>query len=167
MNIFDEIKNCTVADLELILSTQEDLYTDVELEQIRAQLITKKQEEDAAHQKKVLDRLPKEILCPKCDGPNAFENEVCSFCGVKLDKSIYYSDDYYEDEQDYYDPSEPSEPSNSYTFHYIISFLIPLVGFIVGAIMLSKDDVERSTCGKKCIILGLISAIISGCVLLL
>ncbi len=50
---------------------------------------------------------------------------------------------------------------NSYTFHYIISFLIPLVGFIVGAIMLANDDNEKSSCGKICIILGMISMILS------
>ena len=48
----------------------------------------------------------------------------------------------------------------SYTFQYVIGFLIPLVGFILGAILLSKDDEEEKSAGKTVIILGIISIVI-------
>lgn len=50
---------------------------------------------------------------------------------------------------------------NSYTFQYIISFIIPLVGFIIGGIMITDKDNERQSVGKKCIILGIVSIILS------
>ena len=52
------------------------------------------------------------------------------------------------------------EQSSGYSFHYIISFLIPLVGFILGAIMMSKEDYDERLCGKKCIVMGILSMII-------
>ena len=56
--------------------------------------------------------------------------------------------------------AEEETDNKSYTFHYVISFLIPLVGFILGAILLSKDDEEEKTVGKTLIILGIISIFI-------
>ncbi len=47
-------------------------------------------------------------------------------------------------------------------FGYVISFLIPLVGYILGAILLSKDNTFDKSVGKNCIILGIISSIIGG-----
>lgn len=43
----------------------------------------------------------------------------------------------------------------------IASFIIPLVGFIVGAINLTKDDEEQRELGMNCIVLGIISLILS------
>lgn len=39
---------------------------------------------------------------------------------------------------------------------YIISFIIPFIGFILGALLLSKDEKENRSQGKICIFLGLI-----------
>ena len=52
----------------------------------------------------------------------------------------------------------------SNVFRYVISFLIPLVGYIMGAILLSKDNETDKTIGKKCIIIGIVSAIVGGVV---
>ena len=46
-------------------------------------------------------------------------------------------------------------------FQYFVSFIVPLVGFILGAILLSKDDEEQRQVGKECIVLGLFSSIIA------
>ncbi len=67
---------------------------------------------------------------------------------------------------EYYENAEEEtefedEETRSYTFQYIISFFIPLVGYILGAILLSKDDSDEKSVGKVCIILGIISTIIS------
>ena len=59
------------------------------------------------------------------------------------------------------------ESSNSYTFQYVISFLIPLVGFILGAILLSKENEEEKAVGKSCIILGIIAVVISTIIIVL
>lgn len=50
--------------------------------------------------------------------------------------------------------------TSSYTPQYILSFIIPLVGFILGAILLSKDSVSERKSGTNCILFGLLSLII-------
>ncbi len=50
--------------------------------------------------------------------------------------------------------------AQSYGFHFVVSFLVPLVGFILGSILLSNSDVETQTTGERCIILGIISSLI-------
>ncbi len=153
-NFLEEIKSYTLEDLELIYETQKDLYTSEEMELI----FEKINEIKKAEIERINEMLPSEINCPKCDGPNPFSNDVCGFCGHKIDKSKYYNPEYYERLE--IDEDE-SDGGNSYTFQYIISFLIPLVGYILGAILLSKDSEEEKHVGKTCIILGIVSAVIS------
>ena len=80
--------------------------------------------------------LPNEIECPKCFGPNSFSNDNCSFCGAKLNKEKYYN-------LEYYNKDKENEEKTSYSFQYIISYIIPLVGLILGAILLSKEEIEK------------------------
>lgn len=155
MSVKEEVKDCTVDELELILETQRELYSESEMKEIE-EVLKEKEKEKA---KKIIERLPKTIVCPKCDGPNRFDNDVCEFCGNELNKEIYYSDEYYSSSIEEY--SDKTNSSKSYTFHYIISFLIPMVGFIVGGIMLSSDDNEKCSSGKRCILLGMFSIIFS------
>ena len=128
------------------------------LQALQCERTRKKQEE---YEAKIVSRLPQTINCEKCDGPNPFSNKVCDFCGHKLDKAKYYTDEYYERAVNRNEPDEISKDSESYTFHYIISFLIPLIGFIVGAVMLANDNAEKQSCGKSCIIIGILSMIVS------
>lgn len=152
MDFMKEIEQYSIDDLELILSTQKDLYTDDEFSCIKKLL---RQKKDELRQRQ-LKNLPKEIPCPKCDGINLFQLDKCKFCGYTLDKSKYYKAVLSE-------LSEDVELKNNkkYIFEYTISFLIPLVGFILGAIQLSKNDDEERSKGKTCIVLGIISVIIS------
>ena len=161
MDFADEIKNYTDDELELIISTQEDLYSEEEMEQLKALLAERERIKREEYEAKVLSRLPETIICEKCDGPNPFSNQICVYCSHKLDKTKYYTDEYYEQEEE----ESPGSQSESYTFHYIISFLIPLVGFIVGAIMLANDNAEKRSCGKACIITGIVSMIVSAFVI--
>ena len=61
--------------------------------------------------------------------------------------------------------AENEDSRSKYTFQYVISFLVPLVGFILGALLLAKDDEEEKDIGKTCIIIALISVVISFVVL--
>ena len=45
-------------------------------------------------------------------------------------------------------------------FLYILSFLIPLAGFIIGAIYYTKPEPEFKHAGKMCIILGLLAILL-------
>ena len=148
-----EIEEYSVDELELIYETQKDLYTAEEMTLIKKQieLYEKKEKEE------IEKMLPKEIICSKCDGSNSFENDECVFCGAKLDKKKYYSMDYYE-KQDNGSEGEVERESN--TFRYVISFLIPLIGYILGAILLSKDNSNEKTVGQNCIILGIVSTVL-------
>ena len=47
---------------------------------------------------------------------------------------------------------------------YIASFFIPLVGIIVAIIYMSRQDPESKRLGQTCLILGIISFILSCCV---
>ena len=155
-----EIENYTLDELELIYETQKELYSAEEMDFIYQRIQEVKAEEKAKLDAWVEQNLPKEINCPKCEGPNPFENKNCSFCGHKLDKSRYYDPVYYAfAEED--DQNAQQEHGRSFGFHYVISFLIPMIGFILGAIMLGKNDEEEVSVGKACIILGIVSIVIA------
>ena len=167
MSFADEIKDYTDDELDLIIATQKDLYSAEEMEQLESLWAERKRIKQEEYEAKVLSRLPETINCEKCDGPNSFSNEVCVYCGHKIDKAKYYTDEYYEriEENEEIEEIEfPNSQRNSYAFHYIISFLIPLIGFIVGAVMLANDNAEKRSCGKTCIIVGFVSMIVSAVV---
>ncbi|MEA3339454.1 MAG: hypothetical protein U9R15_05755, partial [Chloroflexota bacterium] len=46
---------------------------------------------------------------------------------------------------------------------YAISFLIPLAGVIIGVIFLSRPDPESKSMGQTCLILGIVSFVLSCC----
>lgn len=106
---------------------------------------------------------PKGIECEKCGTPNEFERSTCKYCENELDKSAYYEkaeflaqggdpDDLEEEE---------SEELKSYAFQYIASFLIPIVGYIMGAILLTKDEEDQRSAEKACLIIAIISMVVS------
>ena len=164
----DEIKKYSYDDLKLISDTQQELYSAEEMkiiqdrmgEMLKSGNLNGSQEyKDDSATKTIKKKFPKKIICPKCDQPNPFENDKCAFCEYEFDKSKYYRDDYI------YDPADEqtstlTENSQSHAFQYIFSFLIPLIGYILGAILLSKDDEDERSVGKVCIILGLVSTVI-------
>jgi len=155
----NELQQYSADDLRLILNTQQNLYSNEELKLIEQQLENRIEQDKKDEEIFIQQHLPDEITCPKCDGVNPFENEKCCYCGHTFDKSKYYNINYYiQDDTD--TAAEEETDSKSYTFQYVISFLIPLVGFILGAILLSKDDEEEKSVGKTLIILGIISIVI-------
>lgn len=154
-NMFlDEINGYSIEELQLIYSTQQDLYTNEEMHIIRERLIFLKD-------KFIQEHLPKTIICSKCDGENDFNNNNCSYCGASIDKRKFYNIEYYNEENNQEELDEIETENKSFLFQYIFSFIIPLTGFILGAILLSNDDENRQSVGKSCIVLGIISIILS------
>ena len=146
-----EIQEYSLEELELIYETQKDLYSEEEM-----QLIEQRIEDFARQEKERIEKLlPTEIICEKCDGPNPFENDTCAFCDARINKEKYYNPKYYEISEE-----ESNEKSDSNTFRYVISFLIPLVGYILGAILISKDNKAEKSVGKSCIILSIVSTVL-------
>ncbi len=92
--------------------------------------------------------------------------EVGNYSLNELKLIIETQSDLYSDEElDYikyvYKQKRQGGFDKSYLFQFVISLLIPLIGFIVGGIMIASDNDEREAAGKKCIILGIISMILS------
>lgn len=44
---------------------------------------------------------------------------------------------------------------------YILSFFIPVVGLIVGIIWMNGEDFEKKAIGKTCLIIGIVSIVLS------
>ncbi len=191
-----ELEGYTLEVLQEIHDTQQDLYSAEEIEHIASLIAARRDALDSERKRleaMVEERLPEEMECQKCGGPNEFTNVKCKFCGAVLDKSEYYDDAraalygeirdgshaddglhdealsrFFAEETEALDDDEgarqqiaaPSEGEKSYTFHYVISVAIPLVGFIMGGILLTKDDEEDRSAGKVCIVAGIISVVI-------
>ncbi len=85
-------------------------------------------------------------VCPKCKATYSSSATTCETCHTTL--SVY-------------DPSyaQRSGSSSSGCAYPAVSLLIPLVGFILGFILISKD---REAEGKSCIIAGVVSIVLSG-----
>ncbi len=164
-----ELAEYTSEELQEIHDTQQDLYSAEELSYMEGLIEERKVQEQRAREEfehKVEENLPEEIKCQKCGGPNEITRDTCKFCGVKLDKSEAYAaakaellDEDDDDEDDEYEVEE-GEPK-SFAFHYVISVLIPLIGFIMGGILLTKDDEESRSAGKVCIVAGLVAMVLS------
>lgn len=159
-SFLEEISTYSIYDLKLIFETQKDLYSAEEMELIQNRIQELEEKQSQAQKEFIEKNLPKEILCPKCDGANPFENDTCCFCGYKLDKRKYYSIEFYQNDDSGEIVAQEEENSSSYTFQFVISLLIPLVGFILGSILLGKDDEYKKSKGKTCIILGIVSTVI-------
>lgn len=157
-DLVTEISTYSLDDLKLIYETQRDLYSEEEMKIIFKRIQDIEMAEVERKQAFITEHLPNEIICPKCDGPNSFENEKCCFCGHVFDKRKFYTMEHYESNEANKTDVEKEE---SFMFQYIISFIVPLVAFILGAILLGKDDYEEKRHGKICIILGIISIVIS------
>lgn len=165
----EELGDADSEQLQYIYDTQKDLYSAEELAYIlklKAKRIQEEEGEEKALHAKAEEYLPKEINCPKCDGPNDFHDDVCRFCGAKLNKAEYYNRAHnmalgVDDDEDS-DERLDDEERRSFLAQYVISFLIPLVGWIMGGIFLTRKDPEEHDAGTICIILGIASGVLAG-----
>ena len=83
-------------------------------------------------------------VCPKCGRIYSSKEEICQNCGTQL--AVYGQGQLYNDEED-----------SATIWVYVVSFFIPLVGFIMGCVYISKDEGDM---GKSLIITGLVSSIL-------
>ena len=101
--------------------------------------------------------IQQKIICSACGRAVEGKRTNCPHCGELLLKGTSYKTSFSNGS------SSHSHASGSYIVHYIISVLIPLAGFIMGAIYLTKKD--ESHVGVTCIILGFISFAVSYAIL--
>ena len=90
------------------------------------------------------------ILCGKC-GYTPFPEDEPSF---DKDESL--------SEPEKTVVSENKEDGESHISRYVWSFLLPVVGIILGAILLSKPDKDSRSSGSFCLIWSVISLLIFG-----
>ncbi len=46
---------------------------------------------------------------------------------------------------------------------YIVSFLVPLAGIIIGVIYMGKEDEESKALGKTCLIIAIVAFVLACC----
>ena len=152
------IKNLTLYDLDLILHDQMDLYTEEELQMIKARrqelleapVDVEETEEDEdesdesdleeevlkremaleEERKKIaISKLPKNLYCPKCDGLNPEPGQYCEDC--ELDFLSHF--------QNYQSNEKQQKTDNSGCAGYLLALLFPLIGLIWGAVKGNKS----------------------------
>lgn len=99
----------------------------------------------------------KGLICDKCGEKLKPGVRNCPNCGHFISKGLP------EPEKKYlYQSTQSSNYSegSSNTFLYCASFLIPFIGFIAGAVMLTTDDPYKKSAGSTCIVLGVVSVIV-------
>ncbi len=122
-NVSEEIKDCTLEELELIYDTQKDLYTKDEMRVISDRIVA------------LGGKVKKE------------KSEVTAAAG-HLEVS---------------DPQTVSRcaaENMSYGMHYLFSVLVPLVGFIMGGIFMTKENPAQIRAGRNCIWFAFASMIV-------
>lgn len=84
--------------------------------------------------------------CPDCGSIFNGNKDTCDYCGSTL---ISYDENY---------QYSSANKQNSSTWMYVCTFIIPLIGIILGCIKISND--KRDDSGKSLIILGVILIIL-------
>lgn len=149
-----ELLSLSIDDIELILQDQRDLYSEDEFAFLEKRLVELLEEQNRIALEERKKQIPSTILCPKCDGENPSSNQVCQYCSYKFKKRDYYQQHEYE----MYDPvDEDSDEDRSNTGLYVIAFLLPIVGIIMGLIYIGKNEDDL---GKSLIMFSIIISIV-------
>jgi hypothetical protein len=86
--------------------------------------------------------------CVGCGRAIAWDANVCPYCGhdyrVQMAPAM----------------AQPQISEGMKILFYILSFLIPIVGIIIGVVYYSKADPESKHVGKMCIILAVVGILI-------
>lgn len=144
--IREELKDCSSEELWLIYDTQKDLYSDEELSVIRQMAQQKNLRENAEQEQNSRLSAKKMTVCEKCGTVNDPDAKRCLNCGYKLKAKK--------------DSRPKSKLQTLFTTLYILSFLIPPSGMIIGIILISWGETERHDAGQKCFELSLFSAVL-------
>ena len=93
--------------------------------------------------------------CPNCGNQNPDDAKFCESCGKPLSNSLQ--------QQPYSGtPIQPGVSGGAKTGLGILSFLIPLVGIILGIIYMNDSDPSKKAAGKTYLYLG-IGGMVLGC----
>lgn len=107
---------------------------------------------DEEEYKKEVENRPEEFRCPKCDGINKSSGKKCAFCGYNFKRN------------DYFNGKDIQEYNHSNAVLYIISFLFPIIGIILGIVYIKKDEDEL---GKSLLIFSVVFLVIFSIIIFL
>lgn len=85
--------------------------------------------------------------CVSCGRSISWDANVCPYCGHDYRMAMAA-------------PPRAEISTGMKIFLYLLSFLIPLAGFIIGAIYYTKPEPEFKEVGKMCIIIGLLAILL-------
>ena len=142
----EELKGCSSEELWLIYDTQKDLYSEEELSVIRQMAKQKKLRENAEQEQELKLSAKKTTVCEKCGTVNDPDAKRCLNCRHKIKPKK--------------DSRPNSKPKKLFTLLYILSFLIPPAGMMIGITLISCGETERHFAGQKCFELSLYSAVL-------
>ena len=111
------------------------------------------------------------MYCPQCGTKNLDQNEFCTSCGAKLStdnksttsphaniKSGRSPDSLLKQ----FETDDPSVVSSGFNIGMLIaSFLIPLIGIVMGIIYMRKDHPAQKKAGKNWLIVAAIGTLIN------
>ncbi|MDH3364716.1 MAG: zinc ribbon domain-containing protein [Thermoplasmata archaeon] len=87
--------------------------------------------------------------CVSCGRSISWDANVCPYCGHDYRAQVYAGQ-----------PRGEQISSGVKILFYLLSFFIPLVGFIIGAIYYSKPEPEMKEVGKMCLILAVLAIVV-------
>ena len=88
--------------------------------------------------------------CVSCGRSISWDANVCPYCGHDYRAQAYAGQ-----------MRGETISSGVKILFYLLSFFIPIVGFIIGAIYYTKPEPELKEVGKMCLILAVLSIVIS------
>jgi len=86
--------------------------------------------------------------CVSCGRAISWDANVCPYCGHDFRMVMAPQ------------MAQPQISEGMKILFYILSFLIPLIGIIIGVIYYSKSDPESKHVGKMCIILAVVAVLL-------
>ena len=148
----EELEKLSISDVYYILMNEKEYYSAEELAMLEKRKRELDRKDDEEEYNKEIENRPEEFRCPKCDGINKSSGKECVFCGYRFKRN------------DYFNGKDIQEYNRSNAVLYIISFLFPIIGIILGIVYIKKDEDEL---GKSLLIFSIVFLIIFSIIIFL
>ena len=101
--------------------------------------------------------------CPRCgEDYNGILCQKCGYTPFPEDEPTFDRDEPLTEPEKVLVVKQAQQNDSSCTSRYVWSFLLPIVGIILGAILLSKPEKDSRSSGTFCLIWAVISLVLFG-----